>query len=1001
MNYNQQETFTKSKSNKTLEIISSKSKITFFSKITNFFSCISNCFNSLTNKINKMISNCSMLTQFTLILIPFSIIMMISVFCIHIVFYDSLYIFNFYKGIKEEFIDSYITEIDDIHSEIDSFVIKENYIDTEDQMFFQVYFKELSSIGLLDNVNIKTFPNISENSDILYSTIGKVDKMDSSGYSVPKESAKKNIDDRTGDSIGELAKLYYYMTPFMSYGAFKQNIFINTGFFIAYEFDQNRKITDNNALFFIFPKETNTFNENDNFTPSNNLINPLVSKELFRHTKLISSSYYFENWFLEQDSKFRESVNLTKEGNSKITLAHLNYEENGNINKSLIISSQQNINRNNKHYMINIIFFLKQNQKSENETNDYSSFIIQYNPNFKKIESEKYSDNETFVILKSDITEFSLANLDYQYFHYGLYNKNNSFYKNGISFDSFNLDYLSDPLKYYSSIEDLNTDLKYLSTLYLYKAFFQSVPYSKFHKNRQEVILLNFNDEEKVQKICSEINLKSYKEYMEKSGINCFDNENSLFYDDEYYKEVSMAKINAKFPNCGCMPLYCSKNFKDINNKFDFDDISYSSKINLPTKCINSYKYYLTENNSNFLNNINSSAINLSKYIYKEIASKLKIPSNDYIKIKRGNLTQLPGYYLFIISQINFTYESFEFHFYTTVIRIEIITLVFSVSMLCSCICIIIVYVNLRRYSLIIEEFKQKYELYVFHSEDGQINNSNNNNKIQNHKYYGEKILEEQNSNIENIQNENFLGRDINDNENTLLDDLFSMFCKLYRLSRKDIENYYSKKEHESKDQMKLKMMTEKNELFKLLTMFSIYAPIFRLNLSLDYKMYNYSKIIKKYDQYVTQVVNINKEQTRLTQNILYELLSTENISDSGLITNLNFKYISNIKAELKENSIQNALFINVINKMKGKNDDSDENEININDIFFILKDGDEKQNIKLILKQKNELIEMFKYKFESDDYINYNKLESSFNFFLINSYYKYLKQIILEENNS
>ena len=93
-------------------------------------------------------------------------------------------------------------------------------------------------------------------------------------------------------------------------------------------------------------------------------------------------------------------------------------------------------------------------------------------------------------------------------------------------------------------------------------------------------------------------------------------------------------------------------------------------------------------------------------------------------------------------------------------------------------------------------------------------------------------------------------------------------------------------------------------------------------------------------------------------------------------------------------------MFINVINKMKGKNDDSNENEININDVFLLLKDGDEKQNIKLILKQKNELMEMFKNKFEVDDFLNLNKIESSFNFYLINSYYKYLKQIIMEGNN-
>ena len=50
----------------------------------------------------------------------------------------------------------------------------------------------------------------------------------------------------------------------------------------------------------------------------------------------------------------------------------------------------------------------------------------------------------------------------------------------------------------------------------------------------------------------------------------------------------------------------------------------------------------------------------------------------------------------------------------------------------------------------------------------------------------------------------------------------------------------------------------------------------------------------------------------------------------------------------------------------------------------------------KLILKRKNVLMDIFKRKFESDEYLNDNKLNSFFNFFLINSYYKYLKQITL-----
>ena len=289
-------------------------------------------------------------------------------------------------------------------------------------------------------------------------------------------------------------------------------------------------------------------------------------------------------------------------------------------------------------------------------------------------------------------------------------------------------------------------------------------------------------------------------------------------------------------------------------------------------------------------------------------------------------------------------------------------------------------------------EFKKKFELYVYNLETDKIINLNKEEKKKNYEY------DNNNENVPLLQNEN---KDISCvNDNTLLEYLFSIFCKHYKISRKDIENYFLEEKHETKNKIKLKKMIEKNELFKLLSLFSILAPIFKLDLSLDYKMYRYSKIMKKYNKYFSQVTNKNKQQTRLTQNILYELLSTENISDYGLIVNLNFKYISNIKAEIKENSIQNALIKNVLNRMKGKNQDLNESEnINFNDEFLILND-DEKQNIKLILKRKNELVELFKNKFESDNYININKIESSFNFFLINSYYKYLNQIILEGNN-
>ena len=998
MNYNQQETFTKLKSNKTLDLTTTKSNKTFISKMGKCCAFIKNFFLWIINTINLFLSKCSILCQFTLILLPFSILTLISIYLVHVIFYENLYLFNFYKGVKEEFLDYYITQIDDMNAEVDNFVTKENKVDIEDQLFFEVYFQELSLTGFLDYPNKTIFPNISKNSHNLYENIGSSEKMNSSKkYTIPNINAKNNIDERKCDPIGEFAKIYYYMLPIISYGTFKMKNNITSGYFIGYEFNGDNKNIKNNDLFLEFPKNLDNFNGENNFIPSNNMINPMVSKEPFKHGELISNSFYKENWFVEQDSRFRESVNLTENSYSEISLSHLNNEYNGYINKSLIISSKHSINRNNKHYIFNIILFF---QQSESNEINYSSFIIKNNPNiFQNHSNEKYSDNETFTILKSDIIEYSLTELDYQYYHYGLYNRNYNFFHNGISYDSFNLDFLFDPFKYYSSIDNFDVDLKYLSTLYLYKALFQAIKYNKIEKNREETYLLNFNEEDKVKDICNEINYQSYNEYISKSGIDCLDIQNSLYYDEELYQNYSMASINSKYPYCGCLPLYCLKNYKDMKKKyFNFDEKNLASKINLPNKCQHKYISYSEEKEIIVQNH---SFINSTNKIYLLITSSLSIPKVEYLKFKVERLSQLPGYFLLIITQIKSSTEIFVYYFYSRVIYLEISIIIVTICFLGTIICIIIIYVNLWKDSKLIKEFIQKYELFVFHSEDGKSNDEMKNQQYKNGK---ENKLEKQSIQNENFsfsQNENMIGKDIySDNENTLFDDLFSMFCKHYKLSRKDVDNYCSKKNHETKYQMKLKMMSEKNELFHLLTMFSISAPKFRLNLSLNYKMYNHSKIIKKYDQYVSQMANIDKEQTRLTQNILYELLSTENISDYGLISNLNFKYVTNIKAELKENSIQNALFINVINKMKGKNDDLNDSQININDVFLILKDGDEKQNIKLILKQKNELMEYLKFKFESDDYINYNRIESSFNFFLVNSYYKYLKQIVLEGYN-
>ena len=991
----QLETFTKFKSNKTLS--TNRSKKTFLTQVNLKMEDIKKFFFWFTNKINYFLSKCSMLTHFIIVLIPISFLFIFLIFFIHLTFYDRLFCFNYYKGVKEEFVDSYITEIDDMQSEIDAFIIEENYLDVENINFFEIYFIELASIGILDNSTENIFPDIHYESNKIYQDFDNFYKgFNVSGvYSIPEEQTKEYIDERN-DSFKEIAKIYFYMFPIINYGLFVTKVIIDQTFLIAYEFNNDRNIIGN-ELFFTFPRNSFQKNEGYNFKVNHGYLNPLVSRTKYEHFELINNSYYKENFFEKQDYDFRLLSNLSEENWSYLSFVHSNYEENGNITKNLMITFQLNINRNNRHFIINIIYVLKQNDIND-ENIKHSAFILRNDSAINNYFNKKYSDNETFVLSQQDFTEYSLSTIDSKYFHYGLFDKNYNFYKNGVSFDSFNLGALSNPFNYYSTVEGFNYDLKYLSTLFLYAKMLQNVESSKYKKEGEEISLNSFSDEEKVKNICKSINLTNYIEYLkEDKDINCWDSQNELYYSIDDYKKKSLFDSYTSLPFCACLPLYCLDNYKTLKkDNYKFTDNNFVSQINLPDRCQPKYDYYLNEKDPKFSSSYQT---NISQFVYYLFNDECKTPEKEYIKITKEDFNQLPGYSLLVFSGIKSNTQTLFFQFFNTVNKIEIITIILITLLFVFILIIVIIYKNLKKYSLIIEEFTQKYENFVYHSKFNDIDmmhQEDNRNNEQKKNYQNNN-----NQNIPFLRNEDQLFSDLYNNDNYLIEELFTIFCKYYNISRKQLEKYYLQKAHETKFQMKLKMMNEKNELFKLLCMFSIYAPFFRLNLNLEYKVYKYSKIIKKYNQYVTQVGNmVDKEQTKLTKNILYELLSTENISDYGLVMNLNFKYISNINAENKENSIQYALFKNIINNMKGKNEDN-ENDININDIFFIIKDGDEKQNVKLVLKKKNELMELFKNKFENDDYLHFNKIDSSFNFFLINSYYKYLKQISLEENKN
>ena len=116
-------------------------------------------------------------------------------------FYDSclflfvfIYIYNFSKAFKDEFLDLYITKIEDLKSELTTIDVKETKINIEDQLFFQVYFKELALAGILNQTK-KFFPSFSDNpgSTSLYSRLNNIKKTNAN-FEIREDLAKIYVD---------------------------------------------------------------------------------------------------------------------------------------------------------------------------------------------------------------------------------------------------------------------------------------------------------------------------------------------------------------------------------------------------------------------------------------------------------------------------------------------------------------------------------------------------------------------------------------------------------------------------------------------------------------------------------------------------------------------------------------------------------------------------------------------------------------------------------------
>ena len=944
-------------------------------KTSNIFCCCS-LFSSLLDKINQCVSKISIFNQFIIYFLPVFILFTFSLIIIHLYLFDEILKFDFYTIIKEEFLKYFISDFDDISSNLNKKRTSLLFEDISNLAFFKIYFDELNSYGFLNNDNEKIFPNISGFNESIYKSLDQYNTI----FSIPKDISEILIDSRN-DSLSELAKIYYYFYPLIATESNKAGTFINQTFLISYEVDDNNDMKGE-KLYFNYPRITDEFIQNNNFFPYNNLIAPIVLNNSFCKNEMKNENppeekmkgFIQDNWFFDYDCQFRNQNFM----DFTLNFFHLNENNRGSINKTNIIIMQSNlINNKNKKYIINIIFFLGQ-KKLKSGPFDDSVFLI---TNFT-VDNKKFSDDQTYVLNNNDITEIALSTQLNQYFHYGLSSINNNFFSEGVFYDNIDINELYEPTEKYSTIDGFNFDMRYFSSFYLFTKLFEKSFYTKEYMDTDHIYYYIFNSSEQINNICSKFDFKIYIGSLKTNGINCFNDKNLLYYSRENIKTLFSEGLT--LPYCICLPLYCIKN---LENDYDLDNIEIVDEIILPEKCQNNLLYYLNdnENENEVITTKDTKDINFR--IYESLNEQLE---SQFISFSNEKMKLIGGINFVKISIIdNDSMKNILVEFVENLNKIS--TGVMSIIIIGIILVLILISILLLLYinsiSNIIFEYKNKAYSFL-----KKLTNSKEKNEL-NNKKDGNTILDNKNNYgtfpllYDELKNEN------NIEENELIEDLYKIYYKFYNIQENNNQEILENKQR-NKTLVKINILNKNNELFKLFIKLSLHMQKLKLNINIDYDFYKDSKLINNLMKTITKKSNTidDKEQLLYTNSILKELLSTELINDYGFVTNLNFNYITNINLNTKnkkKNYIQSAIFKKIDELIKQqKFEDTHKN--NKYDGFFI-------ENIKIVFKNKNLIMKKIEEKFEQDDYLNLSKLESFFNSSLLNSFYDYIKKIINE----
>ena len=947
--------------------------------------CCFRCCSSCRKQIKDCFSKIPIVVQFIIFIVPILLIFAVLITFTHIILISDILKFDYFTIIKEEFLRYFLTDLDDINFDLNKKKVSSSSEDISNLLFFKVYFEELNSYGLLNNDTEKIFPNISNLDENIYESLEKYNSI----FSIPKNMSEKYIDSRN-DSFSELAKIYFHFYPLIAAESNKAKTFINQTYLISYEADKSSNEIQGDILYFNYPRIADSFMDNSiNFYPLNNLISPRIEDIDYCNKNDNYNSYeenerlnkiFRENWFIYFDCQFRTQRNF----DYYMNFFHLNENDRGNINKTNIITLQTNLyTKENKKIIINIVFFMEQKKLRLHPFDDSAFLVFNFTYN-----NRKYSDDQTFVLNNGDITEISLSDQLEQYFHYGLSAKDDNFFSQGIYYDNIDINKFNEPSKNYSATKGFNCDMRYFTSFYLFAKLFETSDYTKEYIENYHIYYYIFNSSKQIKDICSTFDFGLYRDSLNTNEIDCFNQKNLLYYSRDNINKNSSEKLT--LPLCICLPLYCIKNLKQ---DFSLENIEFVDELYLPEKCENKLLYFQNSvdeyNEDNVVNqDISNIQLRLGENLEEQLESQIFKFSNEKKELNGGlNIVMIS-----IISNDAMKRIIVEF-----VENFNKITVIFLIIIVCGTIIIftlmtVLLILFILSISKVINDYVEK--VYSFFRKTSNIKNIKEEDKNSD-----ENILIGDRNNFEKLSlliDEN--PEDKDDKENEMIEDLYKIYFKFYKLSEDNLYEILGKKQRKQNLE-KINKIKNSNELFKIFVEFSIYIQKFKFDINFDYDFFKESKLIKNFEKIFSKklICKEDTEQILYTKSIIRELLSTEMVDDYGFITNLNFNYMTNINLNNKQNKnyIQIAILKNVEKTMKSKKY-KDDDYIENNGI-----EGFNNNEIKIVFKNKNIIMKIIEEKFEQDDYLNIKKLESSFNNTLVNSCYNYMKKIIIDEINA